>query len=116
MNQCIGIFIGIFIILLGIYFLKSRCEYGSNQGINTPSARKSKENWDYTQRNAPKFMIQYGLLNVIINILIFLYSTWSHHVSTMIFVIEIVISLAVISAMIVHIELDIRNFERKHKN
>lgn len=113
MDQYIGIFISIFIILLGIYFLKVYSEYGSKQGINTLMARKSKENWDYAQKNAPIVMIRYGSLNILVNFLILLYSSWRNHfASRIVGIIEIAISLSIVIIMMVHTEMDIRKFEK----
>lgn len=111
-NQFIGILIGLFMVLMGIFFIKNHSEYGSNLGINTPHARKNKENWDYAQKCAPLILIRYGLINTILNILLVIYSVWSNNFTDKLLLLEISFSLIILIITIVNIEIVIINFEK----
>lgn len=68
-DMSVGLFIGGLLVLLGILFSVKPGKYGSGTGISTPHAKKSRENWDYAQKNGPIVLIRCGIVNMILTIL-----------------------------------------------
>lgn len=76
-NEFFGVFVGAFLVLMGLFRSKVRSAYGSGVGINTLRARKNKENWDFTQKHAPKILVRYGMFMILVTLCLIVCCTWT---------------------------------------
>lgn len=59
-------------IFLGLVFKKFPAKYGSGTGYNSVTSRKSPLIWDYAQKIAPRYMLQTGIILLIITVVYFI--------------------------------------------
>lgn len=103
-DEFLGVFIEIFLIIMGLFRQIVHSPYGTNIGINTPCARKSKDNWDFVQEYAPVILIKYGFCNMLLSLFLVIFCEWIGRFIDIVWIAESVLSVFILIMMFFKIE------------